>query len=185
MKYVATVTCAFLFLATVPPAHGQETPPSNYKHLKPLDFLIGNWHAQVTAEKDSPAGILKKGDKYDYYLSLQWAVDKNAITENFTIKEGAKVVFHWQRLIGWHAGKKQIVSGKFTSIGGSGMSTWKRKGDNWAQSSKSVNGTGKEGSSTIILSNIRQDSFVTQVIHRTRDGKKEPDGPRVAWKRGR
>lgn len=52
-------------------AQDKKSPPSNYKHLKPLEFIVGDWQAEVPTDKDVP-GLFKKGEMLTLKLSVRW-----------------------------------------------------------------------------------------------------------------
>ncbi|MCI0460935.1 MAG: hypothetical protein L0Z62_28635 [Gemmataceae bacterium] len=182
MKHM-TGLAVVVVLGVVGLSQGQgKATPSNYEHLKQLEWLIGTHTDETVAKKDEP-GAVKKGDKLTWTLSYKWALNKNAIQTSLTIKTKSATVWERAGMIGWDTANKQLVSGAFNSAGGHAMAIWSSKDGKWYIKGKGSNGEGKSTSSTIVLSEITKDSFVTQTIDPTVGGEKQPDSEKRTWKR--
>jgi hypothetical protein len=153
---------------------GQDkAPPSNYEHLKTLEWLIGEYKREWTAEKDW--GAVKKGDKMTFVATGKWALNKNAIVTSHKLNTPSVTVFESAGMIGWDRATKQIIASGFDSAGGHFMSSWSFKEGKWYVKSKGSNPWGKPISGTRIFSEITKTSFVSQWIDGTVGGKKQPD----------
>ena len=65
MKYAPCLALALTFWTIGLSPAGDKAPPSNYKHLKKLEPLIGTWTGEVDFPQDSPTANIKKG-KYTF-----------------------------------------------------------------------------------------------------------------------
>ena len=177
MSTVAALVC----VASSVVAQAQ-APPSNYEHLKGLEWMIGTWESESEAQDGIP-GLLPKGDKMNLRLDCAWRLNKNAIGVEYTIKAKGKNVLTYNGMIGWHPAEKQIIAGGFDSLGGHARSLWTKEGDGWKFESKSIRGNGTGTSGTTVISDISEDSMTGQGVNRKRDGEDQPDAPKVVWKR--
>jgi uncharacterized protein (TIGR02246 family) len=145
-------------------------PPSNYEHLRGLEWVVGNW----SAEND-------KGDAQ--HLSVSWADNQNFLLATFaaTVK-GVTVgrATHW---IGWDPREKRIRSWIFDAAGGFGESAWTRDGDKWTMKTTSVLQDGKTATATFHLARVDADTLTLQAKARTVDGTSVPDTPEFKLKR--
>src|SRR5262245_52680658 len=136
---------------------GQDkAPPSNYEHLKTLEWLIGEYKSEWTAEEDG-AGV-KKGDKLTSVASHKWALNKNAIAATLKLNTPSATVSEIAVMIGWDTATKQIISRSFNSAGGHGMASWSFKDGKWYVKFKGSNPEGKPTSGTLVFSEITNGS---------------------------
>jgi hypothetical protein len=155
-----------------------EETVSNYKHLKQIEWIIGEIEWTTEAEKDIP-GVCEQGDKLWGWAEHEWVLNKNAIVVRLSIEtadEGTEVL-SYQGMIGWDAGEERIVSGGFNSMGSHSTSVWSREGDKWLLEGKGVLGTGEKTTSTLVISNIGAESLTVQTIDRTEGDEALPDSP--------
>src|SRR6478609_9084623 len=92
-------------------------PPSNYEHLKELDWMIGSW--------------IDKDDNATIQTDCEWAKNKNFMTRSFAVSGGDKVNMSGMQVVGWDPIAKQIRSWVFDSNGGYSDGKWKHKGEKW------------------------------------------------------
>ena len=97
----------------------EKTPPSNYEHLKELQWLIGSWH-----DDDPRPSVEIQSD-------CSWTKNKNFITRSFAVAIGDEVRKSGMQIIGWDPVAKQIRSWVFDSDGGFGEGTWSHKKNKW------------------------------------------------------
>src|SRR6476620_33886 len=71
-------------------------PPSNYEHLKKLDWMIGSW-----VDKDDNATI---------QTDCEWTKNKNFMTRSFAVAVGDKVHTSGMQIVGWDPVAKQVRS---------------------------------------------------------------------------
>jgi hypothetical protein len=158
-----------------------QAPPSNYEHLKPVEWMIGTWQAEMEADEDSP--VAKKGDKLDFTMTSEWALNKNVIESVWSLKKGEFTLITAKVMRGWDPVEKQIVHGAFDSIGGHGHGMIMKDGDDWHLKNSVVRPDGTKESGTIIISNMTDDSFNAREVDRKRDGEDLPDGAKITVKR--
>ena len=158
-----------------------QAPPSNYEHLKSLEWFVGEFKCEMTADKDQ--GAVKKGDKLTMTASRKWAVNKNAIA--FSLKRNTASATVWEAagMFGWDPAAKQIMAYGFSSDGGHALMSVSFKDGKWYHKIKGTNAEGKPFSSTTVFSEITRDSHVTQLIDRTVGGEKLPDDEKRTWTR--
>ncbi len=112
-----------------------DEPPFN-QHLKPLEFLLGEW---VGASTD--AAIL---------VSSRWSGDGNFILREFAfVRDGGETVLGTQR-IGWDPVGGRIKSWTFDSQGGTGEEIWRRDGQRWLVDTIDVSPDGKQGKTSSV-----------------------------------
>jgi uncharacterized protein (TIGR02246 family) len=146
------------------------TPPSNYEHLRGLEWAIGEW----SAEND-------KGEAE--HLALSWTDSQNFITATFTASvKGVSVgqATHW---IGWDPLAKNIRSWIFDAAGGFGEGAWTKDGDKWVLKSSSVQQDGKKATATYHVGRVDADTITLQATNRTVDDKPVPDTKEFKLKR--
>ena len=92
MSRIALLVVAGLYLLPPGPAHGQQLP-SDYEHLKPLEWLNGQWAGEYVATSD--LGAVKKGDqsllKSDYADAVKSLAVCLAANESMSTGEAVKV----------------------------------------------------------------------------------------------
>ena len=145
-------------------------PPSNSRHLRGLEWAIGDW-----------VGMAKGGGVER--LSVTWAGNQNFITATFstTIKNvPVGSATHW---IGWDPEAKRIRSWIFDASGGFGAGSWTHEGKKLAVKTTSVLQDGKKAAATYILTPIDADTITLQATDRSEDGTPVPDTKEVMMKR--
>ncbi len=145
-------------------------PPSNYEHLKDLEWAVGDWAAE--GENGQAA-----------HISFDWSEGQNFILgtfeatfKNIALSEGA------QR-IGWDPIKKEVRSWTFDEDGGFGEGAWSKDGDRWVIKSELVLPDGKKITATNVITRVDADTISWQSKDRTVDGKPAPDVKEVKMKR--
>jgi uncharacterized protein (TIGR02246 family) len=145
------------------------TPPSNYEHLRGLEWAIGNWSAEGEGEAE--------------HLALSWTENQNFIIGTFaaTVK-GVSVgkATHW---IGWDPLGKRIRSWIFDANGGFGEGAWTRDGSKVVIKTTSVLRDGTKATATIYLGRVDADTLSLQATERTVGGKPVPDTKEFKLKR--
>ena len=146
------------------------SPPSNYEHLKGLDWLIGEWVDDV--EKGEAARI-----------SFEWTDNQNFVISHFTstirgVPMGGGTIW-----IGWDPNAKSVRSWMFESNGGFGQGTWTKAGAKWTSKSSATLPDGKKATATNVVTRIDANTLTWEVKERTLDGKPLPDIKAVKMKR--
>jgi uncharacterized protein (TIGR02246 family) len=148
------------------------TPPSNYEHLRGLEWVIGDWVGQTEKE------ALER-------ISLAWAAHQNFIVGSFsTTFKGAPLgsVKQW---IGWDPLTQRIRLWTFDESGAFGEGAWSRDGDKWTVKTSSVLQDGKKATATFIIAPVDADSINFQIKDRSVDGNRLPDTELVKMKRAK
>ena len=145
-------------------------PPTNYEHLRVLEWTIGDWAAEPN-----------KGESA--HASFVWSKNQNFIvaTIEATIKEvpigGAT---QW---IGWEPAAKGIRSWTFDDDGGIGRGAWTQEDNKWIIKTTNTLRDGKKLAATNIVTRIDADTITWQSVNRTVDGNALPDTPIIRMKR--
>jgi uncharacterized protein (TIGR02246 family) len=136
-------------------------PPSNYEHLKELEWMIGAW--------------VDEGRKTTIQTECEWTKNKNFMTRSFASVVDGQVSKSGMQIVGWDPIAKQIRSWVFDSDGGFSNGMWKHKGDKWIIQQTGTLPDGGKASATHIMKRIDNDSFTWQSIDRTVDGQVMPN----------
>jgi hypothetical protein len=137
--------------------------PSNYEHLKELEWMIGSWH------DDDPRPSV------EIQTDCAWTKNKNFMTRSFAFAIGDQVKKSGMQIIGWDAANKQIRSWVFDSDGGFAEGTWKRKGDRWVIENTATLPDGSRASATNIMTKLDDNSFKWESVNRELDGELMPN----------
>jgi len=73
-------------------------PPSNYDHLKELEWMVGSW-----VDRDEDEGVVIQTD-------CEWTKNKNFMTRSFAVAVGDEVNLAGMQIVGWDPVAKQIRS---------------------------------------------------------------------------
>jgi len=145
-------------------------PPSNYEHLRDLEWAIGHWADE--ADKGGTARI-----------SFHWSNTQNFIVSSYTTTIKSVAVGGGTQWIGWDPLAKHIRSWSFDINGGFGEGAWSGDGKTWVVKSHSVLRDGKKASGTNTFTRIDANTITWQATQRTLDGAALPDVPAVRLKR--
>lgn len=193
MARVFTPVCyAVLFLLGLQPLHAQEkgkeqakqpsNAPSNYEHLKPLQWMVGNWVTEGKAEKDKP-GSYKKGDSLKQNLGAFWVAGRNAITVRSSVFANGKLVNSSQGIIGWNPAKKVLFSTSFWSDGRTSTGNLNVQNGSCKAKVEGIDGEGKKMTWTLHFSEISGYSFAVQARDIKVENKDLSDGQKLIYKR--
>lgn len=136
-------------------------PPSNYEHLKALDWMIGSW-----IDKDEQATI---------QTDCEWTKNKNFITRSFAMVVRDQVNMAGMQIIGWDPVAKQIRSWVFDSDGGFSEGKWALKGDHWTIQNTGTLPDGSKSSAVNIVKRIDDNSFTWRSVQRSINADILPD----------
>jgi len=140
-----------------------EPPPSNYEHLKELEWMIGSW---IDAEEQPGVSV---------QTDCEWTKNRNFITRSFAVAVGDQVDMAGMQIIGWDAATKKIRSWVFDSDGGFAEGTWSHKGDKWTINATGTLSDGRKTSATNILTYVDDDSCTWQSTNREVGGEILPN----------
>ena len=146
------------------------TPPSNYEHLRSLEFAIGDWEGEV-----------EKGEVER--ISLAWSEGQNFIGGTFTTSHRDIMVGNATQWIGWDPLAKRIRSWVFDASGAFGEGFWTKEGNKWLIKSSLVLPDGKRASATLIVTPVDADTITLQSKDRSANGNRLPDTKEVKLKR--
>ena len=135
--------------------------PSNYEHLKELEWLVGEW-------------VDESGD-VAVHTTAQWSRNKNFIVRTFTVKVGDRPMVSGTQRIGWDPQRGQIKSWVFDSDGSVGEGLWVRKGNAWTVRKTLTLLDDGEASSTNTITKVDDDTIQWKSVNRVIDGQAQPD----------
>jgi hypothetical protein len=185
VKYAACLALALPLCAVGTSGAGNKGLPGNYEDLKKLEPLIGIWSAEFVAPYDWPTANVKKGDNLTHTMSFKWDLNKSIISHRQAfVPPKSDPIWQSTWLIGWDSGKKRIACFAFESTGGHQViDDWEVKSDKVTFKGKGTDPFGNKTTFTGVISDLKKDSFVWQMIDVTIDGKKRPDSDKLTIKR--
>jgi uncharacterized protein (TIGR02246 family) len=130
--------------------------PSNYEHLKDLEWMIGSW-----IDQDENATIQS---------DCEWTKNQNFMHRSFAVVVGDEVDMAGLQIIGWDPIAKQIRSWVFDSDGGFAEGKWTRSGERWQIHQTGILSNGSNSSAVNIMTPVDGDSFTWQSVSRAIDG---------------
>ena len=136
-------------------------PPSNYEHLKELEWMIGSW-----VDQENQAAV---------QTDCEWAKNKNFMTRSFAVVVGDQVNMAGMQIIGWDPIAKRIRSWVFDSDGGFSEGKWTRNGNRWLIQQTGVLQDGRKSSGVNIIKRVDENSFTWQSTQRDVGGDVLPD----------
>jgi uncharacterized protein (TIGR02246 family) len=144
-------------------AHVEETfsAPSNYEHLKELEWLIGEW--------------VDDSKNVDVETLAQWTENKNFITLSFRVQFEGQPALAGTQVIGWDPSAQSIKSWVFDSLGGFGQGVWSREGSRWTVRTTGVLITGEKTSAINIYTALDENTFTFSSIGREINGEPQPN----------
>lgn len=148
-----------------------EEVPSNYEHLKALDWMIGEW-----VDQDENISI---------YTSAKWSKNKNFILREFKVNLEGRILLSGTQRVGWDPIRKQIKSWTFDTDGGVAEGYWSQHGNRWVVQKVGVlqDGTRATATNTYTLDENDDDSFLWESQNRIVGDVHEPNIEPVTVKR--
>ncbi len=146
------------------------TPPSNYEHLKSLEWAIGDW------AQDTDKGEVER-------LSVSWADSQNFVVANFSTTFRNMSLGSATQWIGWDPVGKRVRSWIFDETGAFGEGAWSQEGRKWVVKTSTVLQDGKKATATFTVGPVDADTISLTATHRTVDGKALPDTKEIRLKR--
>ncbi len=147
---------------------GPPLPPSNYQHLKDLEWMIGNWvDEEVREDTQQPTLVV--------HTQARWSPHRNFVVRDFTATMENQVVTTGTQRIGWYSPADQIRSWAFDSDGGISVGVWSKNGDQWVVKTEQVLRDGKISSETETVTIDDLHAHNWRITNRTLDGKSLPD----------
>lgn len=137
---------------------------TQFKHLKELDWLAGNW-----IDAENPVEVA--------YSNL-WDKNKNFLVQTFTYSVLGQEELKGMQIIGWNPKTKTINSWTFDSDGGYGSGIWNKNGNHWKVLQEFTLPQGEKATSIHTYELLDDQSYTFVDSDRAVDGKKLPDiGP--------
>lgn len=136
-------------------------PPSNYEHLKELEWMVGSWI-------DDNEGITIQTD-------CEWTKNQNFMTRSFAITRGSDAGMSGMQIVGWDPAEKQIRSWTFDSDGAVSEGKWTHKDNRWVILQTGTLHDGGKATVTNIITKLDDDSFTWQSINREANGEVLPN----------
>lgn len=138
-----------------------QPPPSNYEHLKELEWMIGSW-----VDEDQNSTV---------QTDCAWTKNRNFMTRSFAAVVHNQVARAGMQVVGWDPVAKRIRSWVFDSDGGYSEGTWTHKGNKWIVKQKGTLPDGGQSTSTNIFTRVDDNTFTWQAIDRQVDGEMLPN----------
>jgi uncharacterized protein (TIGR02246 family) len=145
-------------------------PPSNYEHLRGLEWAIGEW-----------AGQADKGEAE--HFALAWSENRNFIVAHSSASFKTASLGSAQQWIGWDPLAKRLRSFVFDDSGAFGEGAWNKEGDRWTLKVALVLQDGKKATATYTFAPIDADTMAFQASERSVDGKALPETKEIKMKR--
>ena len=146
-------------------------PSTHQDHLRPLEWMIGEWSDQATNGHIS-------------HVVFEWSPDMSFIPLIRVVRVEGTFLDNGTQRIGWDPAARRIRSWNFEPDGGFGDGVWSLDGDRrWIVKSNSVLRSGHQASATTVVTRIDPDTITFQVRDQKADGKPLPDSAVVTMKR--
>ncbi|WP_437223011.1 YybH family protein [Planctomicrobium sp. SH661] len=135
--------------------------PSNYDHLKDLEWMIGSW--------------IDQDDVSSIETTCQWTKNQNFIIRWFKVSVLGRTDMAGFQIVGWDPTTQKIRSWVFDSSGGFGEGTWTRKNDTWYIHATGTEADGRKSSAVNIMKQIDQNTMSWQSVNRVTGGELLPN----------
>ncbi len=135
--------------------------PSNYEHLKGLEWMVGNW--------------LDRGGQTSVHTSVRWSKNKNFLIREFAMRVAGRPMNSGTQRIGWDPQRRQIKSWVFDSEGSVTEGLWIQDGNSWVVRSTAVLRDGAKASATSVMTRLDDDTFTWQAMNRVSREENLPD----------
>jgi uncharacterized protein (TIGR02246 family) len=145
-------------------------PRTNYEHLRPLEWLIGEWVDEVEGAEVGR-------------MAFTWSENQGFIVNTYSASAKNIILSGGTQWIGWDPSAKRFRSWTFDSMGGFGEGSWTRDGDKWVSKSTAVLQDGRKMAATNIVARVDANTITWQGKDRSIDGKPIPDMKEVRMKR--
>lgn len=146
-------------------------PPSNYDHLRALEWTIGEW----SEDTEGPQGAR---------AVFEWAPERNFIAVHRAVQVGNDILFNGSERIGWDPSTGVIRSWSFEADGGFGEGTWTRRDDRtWVIRTSSVLRSGNRMTATAVITRVDEHTITWQATNQRVDDQPVPDTAVITMKR--
>jgi hypothetical protein len=141
-------------------AETAEPTPQNEK-LQELDWMVGTW---VDASDDATVETV-----------CRWTKNHSFLTRSFKVFVEGRVDAEGTQVIGWDPRNETIRSWSFGAEGGFGVGAWSREGDRWTIRTMTVLPDGRQGSFSVVIDKLDENSFEFSTVGREIDGELMPN----------
>jgi uncharacterized protein (TIGR02246 family) len=145
-------------------------PPTNYEHLRQLEWLIGEWVDEVESAEVGR-------------MAFTWSDNQGFIVNTYSTMAKNVLLSGGTQWIGWDPLGKRFRSWTFDSMGGFGEGSWTKDGDKFVIKSNAVLQDGRKMAATNVVTRVDANTISWQGKDRTLDGKPIPDMKEVKMKR--
>ena len=145
----------------------EKAPPSNYEHLKELEWMIGSWH------DDDPRPAV------EIQTDCQWTKNKNFMTRSFAVAIGerSQQIGHADYRLGSGRQADSFLGLRFR------RRLWRRHLDSqrskWLIQSTATLPDGGKATSLNIITRLNDNSFTWDSVNREIDGELQPNADPV------
>ena len=185
MRYVTTLTALTAFFVSGI-AYAEEEPGPGYKHLKPMEWIIGTWVLEMGAPEDAPPDspiVIEKGDPIKVIISCEWGLNKNILRTQMKVLVNDVLWSTSDAITGWATDKKQIIGSSFDTLGGREESVTTVDEKCFKMKHREVSPDGEITTVTTIVTRADEDSITSQRTDITVGGEKQPDEPPMTLQR--
>ena len=144
-------------------------PPSAYRNVADLEFLIGSWTAEEHGVKIESV--------------CRWVANKSFVQRNYTVTHVDGTSISGVQIIGWNAEMGHVQSWDFSPDGGHAVGIWSPKADGWAAEIRGVTGDGVPTAAVNLLTRLDDNAYAWQSVNRTAGETGLPDTDEVVIKR--
>jgi uncharacterized protein (TIGR02246 family) len=130
-----------------------------YPHLKPLEWLVGEW-------ADAKAGVR---------MTCRWDANKAFLLMQYEVKQAGQEALAVSQRVGWDGHNELVRSWVFDSAGGFGEGYWQRDGNRWRVGTSGVLPDGGTGGATNEWEYVDENTFVWRSREREVDGQPVAD----------
>jgi uncharacterized protein (TIGR02246 family) len=134
-----------------------EEKETNFEHLKPLEWLVGEWTGESAAMSVT--------------LSCRLEKNRNFLVLDQAVKVAGKDVISVTKYIGWDAAEGHLRSWVFDSEGGFGSGEFSRTGNEWTEVVEFRNRGGTDGSAKNVWLFVDDNHFEWKAVEREVDGR--------------
>ncbi len=161
---------------------GQEPQQPN-EHLKGFGPLIGKWRYEGPLLEGVP-GVAEKGSPCVIDVVFGRILDKQGVTDRWTIQYAGGKTVYGHGLIGWDAAEKKIVRGAMDSLGGMNLGTIEidAKAKTNTLTTELVDREGRTASLKAVFTQTGKDTITWQALERV-GGDAEGVSPVYTYKR--
>ena len=146
-------------------------PPNNQDHLRPLEWMIGEWQDSST-------------NGHVAHVVFDWSPDRNFIISQRAVQVEGTFLDNGTQRIGWDPAAKQIRSWNFEPDGGFGECVWTKDSDGrWMVKANAVLQSGHRTSATTLVTRLDHDTVTFQVKDQMADGNPLPDSAIITMRR--